>query len=245
MALEATIVQSGRLTMRGLGSRRRPHPTLFSMPGLTARAVWREWRPPFFDAIAAALPAIREEYAAARAALASDYSTADAGRDGGEHRLHAGAWEWRSHVIKGAVVAGGGFARAAPRTAALLDGAVGDELMLGVPFGFAFFSSLAPRSTIAAHAGATNLRLRVHVPLELPSRDARACGLRVADETLAWRDGECLVFDDQFEHEAWNHTDAERGLLLFDVWHPELSADERAAIRGMFDGARKQGWLKE
>ena len=48
-----------------------------------------------------------------------------------------------------------GFARVAPRTAALLDSVVGDDLMLGVPFGFAFFSSLAPQSTIASVRRAT------------------------------------------------------------------------------------------
>ena len=89
-----------------------------------------------------------------------------------------------------------------------------------------------------------NLRLRVHLPLCGELGDSAACGLRVGDETVRWTAGECLVFDDAFEHEAWNHTDVERGLLLFDVWHPEVSADERGAIRDMFEGARKQGWLK-
>ena len=40
------------------------------------------------------------------------------------------------------------------------------------------------------------------------------------------RQGTCLVFDDFFEHEAWNHTDEDRVVLIVDLWHPGLSATE-------------------
>ena len=33
-----------------------------------------------------------------------------------------------------------------------------------------------------------------------------------------------LIFDDAFEHEVFNDTAAERAVLLFDVWHPELKS---------------------
>jgi aspartyl/asparaginyl beta-hydroxylase (cupin superfamily) len=41
------------------------------------------------------------------------------------------------------------------------------------------------------------------------------------------------VFDDSFEHEAWNHTDDERIVLIVDLWHPGLSAIETTLLEGL------------
>ena len=46
--------------------------------------------------------------------------------------------------------------------------------------------------------------------------------LRVANETRAWRQGEALVFDDSFEHEAHNHCGDERVVFQVVVRHPDL-----------------------
>lgn len=56
---------------------------------------------------------------------------------------------------------------------------------------------------------------------------------------------QALFFDDTYEHEVFNKTDEERVVLLFDLWHPELTADEIDAIDGMFAYAREQGWLSK
>ena len=48
----------------------------------------------------------------------------------------------------------------------------------------------------------------------------------VGDEARQWEEGRCLVFEDYFEHEAWNHTDEDRIVLIVDLWHPDLSATE-------------------
>ena len=34
------------------------------------------------------------------------------------------------------------------------------------------------------------------------------------------------MFDDYFDHEAWNHTDEDRIVLIVDLWHPGLSDTE-------------------
>jgi outer membrane cobalamin receptor len=39
-----------------------------------------------------------------------------------------------------------------------------------------------------------------------------------------------LIVDDSIEHEAWNDSDTLRAVLIFDIWHPDLRADERALI---------------
>ncbi|HJU41002.1 MAG TPA: aspartyl/asparaginyl beta-hydroxylase domain-containing protein, partial [Tahibacter sp.] len=33
-----------------------------------------------------------------------------------------------------------------------------------------------------------------------------------------------------YEHEAWNRSDRTRVVLIFDVWHPDLTDVERAAV---------------
>jgi aspartate beta-hydroxylase len=88
------------------------------------------------------------------------------------------------------------------------------------------FSLLRPGAHIAPHNGYTNVRLICHLPLIVPAN----CALRVGNETRSWRVGELMVFDDSIEHEAWNGSGELRAILLFDVWRPELSAEERTLV---------------
>ena len=39
-----------------------------------------------------------------------------------------------------------------------------------------------------------------------------------------------MVFDDTYEHEAWNRSDQIRVVLIFDLWNPHLTEVERAAV---------------
>jgi aspartyl/asparaginyl beta-hydroxylase (cupin superfamily) len=88
------------------------------------------------------------------------------------------------------------------------------------------FSLLDPHTRIPPHHGVTKTRLVLHVPLIVPD----GCGLRVGAETRRWVPGQALVFDDTFEHEAFNDSDDLRVVLLGDIWRPELSAAERRAV---------------
>lgn len=90
----------------------------------------------------------------------------------------------------------------------------------------AMFSMLAPRTAIPAHVGVANFRLVCHLPLVLPGK----CWFRVGEEVRDWELGQAWVFDDTIEHEAVNETDELRVILIFDIWHPDLSPAERAAI---------------
>ncbi|MEO6102068.1 MAG: aspartyl/asparaginyl beta-hydroxylase domain-containing protein [Pseudoxanthomonas sp.] len=89
-----------------------------------------------------------------------------------------------------------------------------------------FFSALKPGTHIPPHNGATNARLTVHLPLIIPPD----CGLRVGEETHVWEPGKLVLFDDTIRHEAWNHSTQLRIVLIFDVWHPMLSALEREMV---------------
>jgi aspartyl/asparaginyl beta-hydroxylase (cupin superfamily) len=86
-----------------------------------------------------------------------------------------------------------------------------------------FFSLLEPRTRIPPHTGTTNIRLTVHIPLIVPPQ----CGFRVGTQTRQWQPGTALIFDDTIEHEAWNDSDEERVILIFDIWNPLLTRAEQ------------------
>jgi aspartate beta-hydroxylase len=218
----------------------RPLPSLFALPGLPQQPWWAlAHLPPAtqaaISALCASAPALLAEYEALeRAAPQGDYAA-----DSEHHaKLHTGAWTWHSAVQRGRLLPA--FALAAPQAASLIC-AVPGLITGGVPFSYAFFSHLRAGAEIGAHCGPTNVRLRVHVPLRVPQGDV---GLRVAGEARAWKVGEPLIFDDSFEHSAWNRSAGDRLVLLLDVWSPEVLVEERALIEGMFGKARKEGWLE-
>ncbi len=89
-----------------------------------------------------------------------------------------------------------------------------------------FFSLLRPGTHIPPHYGLANYKLTVHLPLIVP----QDCAIRVGDQTETWKDGECLIFDDSFEHEAWNKSDSLRAVLILEAWHPDLTQQERELL---------------
>lgn len=93
----------------------------------------------------------------------------------------------------------------------------------------AMFSLLAPNTTIPPHVGVNNARLVCHLPLVVPPD----CWFRVGAETRYWREGDALIFDDTIEHEAANPSDQLRVVLIFDIWHPDLSVVERETLAAM------------
>ncbi|MFO1538817.1 MAG: aspartyl/asparaginyl beta-hydroxylase domain-containing protein [Actinomycetota bacterium] len=83
----------------------------------------------------------------------------------------------------------------------------------------AMFSILAPGKRIPPHGGPYKGVLRYHLGLRVPE-PAGACGIRVRGETRHWVEGESLVFDDVWEHSAWNESDGWRVVLFVDFARP-------------------------
>ena len=83
--------------------------------------------------------------------------------------------------------------------------------------GVVMLSWLHPQSHIVPHCGHTNARLRIHLGVRTPP----GASIRVHDRVLTWKEGECLVFDDSFEHEV------KHGALY--VGSPETVAQKIAA----------------
>jgi aspartyl/asparaginyl beta-hydroxylase (cupin superfamily) len=99
----------------------------------------------------------------------------------------------------------------------------------------ALFSKLSASTRIPPHNGLLNTRLICHLPLIVPEE----CGaLRVGNEERPWVEGELLIFDDSIEHEAWNDSQQERVILLFEVWRPEIGEAERELISAMLTAVK-------
>ena len=107
--------------------------------------------------------------------------------------------------------------------------------VLGAPAPPDFVSLLAPHTHIPPHVGVSNARLVCHLPLIVPE----GCWFRVGGERRDWRRGEAFVFDDTIEHEAMNPSDRLRVVFIFDVWHPDLSPTERAAVTALIEAEGK------
>lgn len=95
------------------------------------------------------------------------------------------------------------------------------------------FSLLQAGARIAPHTGTHNARLICHLPLIVP----RDCRFRVGNDVREWEAGNLIIFDDTIEHEAWNDSDEDRFVLIFDIWRPELTAQEREEVAAVFLGA--------
>jgi aspartyl/asparaginyl beta-hydroxylase (cupin superfamily) len=104
--------------------------------------------------------------------------------------------------------------------------------------GLCYVSRLAPGTHVTAHHGPTNLRVRCHLGIQVPGGN---CGIRVDGRARRWEEGKCLVFDDSFLHEAWNHTAGDRVVLVVDLWHPDLTEQEVILLEGLHRYAASQG----
>jgi beta-hydroxylase len=138
---------------------------------------------------------------------------------GGIHQI-----AWKSFMFKSGTFIEENCALA-PKTAALLRNIPGVYT--------AFFSVLEPHQHIKAHWGYWKGFVRYHLGVLIPNdnRDGK-CWIRInpdaqsrdgdraaiaQGEKYFWHDGEAVLFDDTFLHEAANETDQVRVVLFLDV----------------------------
>jgi len=82
----------------------------------------------------------------------------------------------------------------------------------------AFFSILSPGKRLPPHRGPYRGVMRYHLPLLVPQHGP--CGIRVGDQTATFEEGVGIMFDDTYEHEAWNDTKETRVVLFLDITRP-------------------------
>ena len=86
----------------------------------------------------------------------------------------------------------------------------------------AAFSILEGGKHIPAHRGPFRGILRYHLPMVIPSEGPNR--LRVDGETFVLREGKGILWDDTYEHEAWNDSREARAVLLLDVFRTGMPA---------------------
>ncbi len=212
-----------------------PQPTFMLFPRLPAIEFLDREDFPWLGAFEAATDEIRAE---ARAALVQDaddfvpYISKPTGSPIDQWKELNNSKRWSTYfLLKNGARVEEHLARC-PKTAALLKAAPLCQITRHAPT--AFFSVLAPRTRIPPHTGVTNTRFIVHVPLIVP----QSCGFRVGAETRHWRQGSAWVFDDTFEHEAWNESDEPRIVLIFDIWNSYLTRAERDLVSVLTSGVQ-------
>ncbi len=206
-------------------------PSMFYFPGLPQRPFYERHEFPWLAELEAAIPAMQAELAF-RLAGGEDfrpYVETQPGRPAPNNPLKNDP-SWGAHYFwqNGEIVAE--HAAAAPATMAALAAAPIPVIKGRSPM--ALWSLLKPGTHIQPHHGMLNTRLICHVPLVVNAD----CALRVGPETRRWEPGKALIFDDSFEHEAWNRGTETRVILLFEIWRPEIGAEERAALTRLFEG---------
>lgn len=214
-----------------VGRRKRfdSQPMLHYMPGLLPTEFFERSRFPWLDAIEAGTDVIRDEFLAV---LASDAGFAPYIQYGVDQPVAQWAQlnhnpDWSAfHLVKsGRPVAGN--AERCPRTMELWRGVPSPQQPGRTPV--ALFSLLKPRTHIPPHVGASNARLLTHLPLIIPP----GCSFRVGNTVREWVPGQAWVFDDTIEHEARNDSDRLRVIMIFDIWHPDLSPDEQRLMTAL------------
>ena len=81
------------------------------------------------------------------------------------------------------------------------------------------FSIFEPNKHLPPHRGPYNGVLRLHLGLIVPE-PRELLGIRVENSVYRWKEGEAVVFDDAYEHEAWNRTRHTRVVLFVDFRKP-------------------------
>jgi aspartate beta-hydroxylase len=202
-------------------------PLFLFFPGIASQPYYERERFPWLESLEAQTDAIRQELLQLLAA-----------EHGFEPFLRIDSDQQMEHYLRGreGAAAWSGFffyrhgerreenCARCPLTAAALDALPVVRIREHAPE--VLFSLLTPGAHILPHRGVTNTRLVTHLPLIVPEH----CALRVGGIDHAWQEGRCVVFDDTYEHEAWNRSERTRVVLILDTWHPDLSQAERAAL---------------
>ena len=222
--------------LRGDAPIQLQEPTSFYFPGLPQRPFSEREEFAWASELESRTHVIKEELDALLRSQAEEfepYVAADADKSGGTApNAHlAGDASWSAyHLLKGGEPVEG-HAERFPQTLAALELAPLPRVAGRAPM--ALFSLLKPGAHIRPHHGLFNFRLICHLPLIVPPD----CTLRVGNRQRQWREGQLLIFDDSMEHEAWNRSDRQRIILLFEIWRPEIGEADREALTLLLEAA--------
>ncbi|HYQ63568.1 aspartyl/asparaginyl beta-hydroxylase domain-containing protein [Actinophytocola sp.] len=198
------------------------HKARWIMPGLSHRP----WHDPYEHAeIRPVVLAFEDAHAAVKAELATAWERRRTAFSEYPHYHFGEQQEWQSlHLYQDGRLTDAATELVPTAARILRETAVATGAMC--PLLESFFSTLLPGAIVKPHCDLWNFTINLHFAVDIPD----GCGVSVAHETRSWQEGRCLLFDYSFEHEVWNKGTRTRTVLITDLWHPETTIPERAAL---------------
>ncbi len=197
----------------------RPAPTVFYYTGLTSKPVHDPNQFTFTQKLQSNLAVIQNEFKELRQVYkVNNFAPGDK-----EHVLSQGTMQWMTFWDHGKP--NDTVRKFCPRTTKLLETI--PDLITTAPFGRTYFSCLGPNSSVKPHTGPTNVKLRCHLPVFVPGEGF----IRVGGNFVQWEEGKLVIFDESYVHEEANvDNEKERVVLVIDIWHPDLTKEERELL---------------
>lgn len=217
--------------LQGKAKRYEQEPRSYYFPELPTITFYDRKLFPWMDAVEAATNDIRTELQGLLAGpnVFSPYIEAEANMpaDRAHPSLDSADWTSSYLVRDGKVVPE--IADRCPKTMAAVAHAPLETIKGRAPF--VLFSKLTPGAKIRPHSGFLNTRLVCHLPIIVSEK----CWFRVGADVRGWEEGKCFAFNDTIEHEARNEGQGTRTVLLFNIWRPELTEEERHLVAALME----------
>ena len=93
--------------------------------------------------------------------------------------------------------------------------------------GWAFISVLKPGTTIPTHRGKYNFKLTCHIGIS----NLEDCFFIINNKKMIWKENDFFVFNDSEYHKVVHNGKKDRIVLIFDLFHPELTLSDRECIK--------------
>jgi aspartyl/asparaginyl beta-hydroxylase (cupin superfamily) len=217
--------------LQGKARRYEQEPRSYFFPELPTITFYDRALFPWMDAIEAATGDIRAELQGLLAGpnVFSPYIEAEANMPADRTHPSLDSADWTSSYLvrDGRIVPE--IADRCPRTMAAVAHAPLETIKGRAPF--VLFSKLTPGAKIRPHTGFLNTRLVCHLPIIVSEK----CWFRVGADVRGWEEGKCFAFNDTIEHEARNEGQGTRTVLLFNIWRPELTEEERHLVTALME----------
>ena len=94
-------------------------------------------------------------------------------------------------------------------------------------YGWLFVSILEPGAHIPQHRGRYNHKLTCHIGID----GLENCYFMIDGKKMQWEKGGYFVFNDFSYHEVKHNGNKNRVVLIFDLFHPELTKIEQKQIK--------------